>query len=82
MNNKKFDYFQYKAYFSYVNFSQKTIIKYLQLYLSCFNNNQFENYIKKALDQKNLFKVQIFYIYKITEIIIVYKNKNLMFVIF
>lgn len=49
VNNKKFDHSQYETYFFYLGSFVKILIKYLQLYLLCSSNNQFENYSGRAL---------------------------------
>ena len=38
-NNEKFGHFQLKTYFFYPNTTEKTVIKYLQLYLPFLGNN-------------------------------------------
>lgn len=56
INNKKFGYFQLKAYSFYLSFSEETVIKDLQLQLPCFINSHFENNIKRAFYHNRLFE--------------------------
>ena len=46
------------------------------------DNNQFENNSKIAFGLTDLIKTQILYIYELTEVIIISKNKDLVFAIF
>ena len=47
-NDEEIGHSQLGAHLSYFGFSAKTLTKYLQLYLLCSSNIQFENDIKRA----------------------------------
>ena len=72
-NNRGFKYFQLKVFFSYQGLFEKSETMYLLLHFFYFDNNQFENDNKRAPRPNKPDK---------SSIIIVSKNKNLVFAAF
>ena len=58
---------------------KKSIYNYIHFFLIIINKKVV---IKKLLGLINLIKAEIFYIYKLVKVDIIYKDKNLIFVIF
>ena len=58
---------------------KKSIYNYIYFFLIIINKKVV---IKKLLGLINLIKAEIFYIYKLVKVDIIYKDKNLIFIIF
>ena len=81
INKYNLDIFSIKNnFFSY--FRNIIVIKYKQLYLFILLVINLKIIIKKLLNLINLFNIWVFYIYKIKNIIIIYKNKKFIFIAF
>lgn len=81
-NNREFGYFLCKEVFFLSGSFENIKTKRLQLYLLYPNSNGFGSGNKKVLVPTRTNKNLTFYIYKLTKVVIVSKNKNLIFVTF
>ena len=77
-NNEKFGYSQLGAHSPHLDFSKKLVTRHLLL-LAVINLNMV---LRELLGPAYLFGAQTLCIHKTTEVVVVYKDENLMFVAF
>lgn len=82
ISGREFEYSQLASLFFCSGFFRKNATEHQQLHQLCLDNNQFENNTKKLLSPADLTRASTFGVHKLTKVVVIGKDEDLMFVAF